>query len=310
MKRILIALLGAAAVFSLTVHAEAFTSKAKSTISVSASGVTDSSSLAPIAVVAQGTADTPATLGFGTGGNAFRDSDEALKITVSSNAAGNRLIIYTDNLSGTASPQAAIDTGTGNDAGGLIGVSDHSLNVPVLWALNQTNTNYGFTTATIGDDEVYVTDRAHVRTYVTAVPGQAKNGVLDNLATKMCDATVTPPVSVTNTSNDGLYPQYFGAPGQNLDVCSNAGSPVVINGVTINPGDKIPQAEELSKNIAVVAFNFVGSTGTAPNLSTTADPTDTIALASPFYLPIGADFRTAPAQDYATSTLTVELVTQ
>ncbi len=309
MKRILIALIGAAAVFSLAVHAEAFTSKAKSTISVSASGVTDSSSLAPIAVVAQGTADTPATLSFGTGGNTFRNSGAALKITVSSNAAGNRLIIYTDNLSATASPKAAIDTGKGNDAGGLVGVTDPSRNVPVLWALNQTNTIYNFTTAVIGDDEVFVTDRAHVRTFVTVVPGQAQNGVLDNLPTKMCDPTATPPVSVTNTPNDNLYPQYFGTLGQNLDVCSNAASPVVINGVTINPGAKIPQAEELSKNIAVVAFGFAGSTGTAPNLST-PDPTDTITLTSPFYMPLGADFRAAVAQNYATSTLTVELVTQ
>ena len=308
MRRFAVEALSVAIICSLADPAFAFTSKGMQTVSVSASGVADTTLLSPVVVVAQGTADTPATLGFGTGGNTFRNSGDALKIDLTSNAAGNRLIIYTDNLSGSANPQAQLNTGTGIDGGGLVGVTDKSQIVPLLWALEQTNAAHNFG-ATVGDDEVFVTDKAHVRTFVTVVPGQTMGGTLDNMALKMCDAAATQPIPVANIPNDGLYTQYFGIGGQNRDVCSNEAGPVTINGVTIAAGAKIPQAEELSKNIAVVAFGFIGKIGTAPKLST-PDPTDTMTLTAPFYMPVAADFRNAPAQNYATSTLTVELVTQ
>ncbi len=308
MRRFAVEVLSVAIICSLADPAFAFTSKGVQTVSVSASGVTDTTSLSAIQVVTQGTADTPTTLTFGTSGNTFRNSGAALKIDLTSNAAGNRLIIYTNNLSGSAVPQAQLDTGAGIDGGGLVGTTDKSQIVPLLWAMEQTNVAHNFG-STVGDDEVFVTDKAHVRTFITVVPGQAKNGTLDNMLLKMCDATATPPIPPTNIVNDGLYTQYFGAVGQNLDVCSNEAGLVTINGVTIAAGAKIPQAEELSKNIAVIAFGFLGKTGTAPNLST-PNPSDTMSITAPFYMPIAADFRFAPAQNYATSTLTVELVTQ
>jgi hypothetical protein len=241
------------------------------------------------AIVAQGTADTPATLSFGAGGNAFRDSGEAIKVNVSTNLAANRVIVYTDNLNATASPQAALDTSKGNDGGGLVGVSDRGQIVPMLWVIKDTNLDHVFTAATVGDDEIYITDLAHVATYVTA------GSTLDNQAMKRCADSV----SVPNATGDGLYPQFFGGPSVNQDLCDQTS------------GAPIPQAQELSKNIAVVAFGCLGTACTAPNLSTPS-PADTVAVTSPIYLPLGANFSvsTATAQDYATSTLTVELVTQ
>lgn len=287
MKRMLATVLGAAAVFSLAAGADAYTPKLKSTISVTASGVTESTTFST-AIVAQGTADTAATLSFGTGGNAFRDSGEAIKVNVSTNLAANRVIVYTDNLNATASPQASLNTALGNDGGGLVGVTDRGQIVPMLWVIKDTNLDHVFTTATVGDDEIYITDRAHVATYVVPV-----GSTLDNQAMKRCADSV----SVPNTPSDGLYPQFFGGPSVNQDLCDQTS------------GDAIPQAQELSKNIAVVTFNCLGTACTAPDLST-ASPLDTIAVTSPIYLPLGANFSTAPAQDYATSTLTVELVTQ
>jgi len=284
-------------------------------VSVTASGVTDNSVLQPIQVVQQGTADVAGTLTFGAGGNTFRDSGVALKVDGSSNAAANRLIIYTNNLSGGAIPQAALDTSLGNDGGGLVGVTDKSKIVPLLWVIKDTNVDHVFTSATIGDDEVYVTDRAHVATYVDAVlAGQpaSEKQKLDTLAMKRCDngTPVANPDNAGTSADPERYPQFFGSPGiADSDLCSAAASPVTIAGTTINPNDVIPFAKELSNNIAVVAFNCLGTACTAPDLSTPS-PLDTISVTLPVYLPIGADFRSAPAQNYATNTLTVELVTQ
>jgi hypothetical protein len=120
---------------------------------------------------------------------------------------------------------------------------------------------------------------------------------------------------VANADNAGTaddperYPQLFGNPGVfNSDLC-NAGGDITINGTFIAANAKVPFAEELSKNIAVVAHSCLGTQCTAPDLST-ANPADTKTVNSPFFLPIAADFRFAPGQDYATSTLTLELVTQ
>lgn len=311
MKRSLLGLCSFAVVISLSSQAHAFTSKGKSTLSIGASGVTESTTFTT-AVVTQGTADpgTAATLTFGPGGNTFRDSGEAIRVDVNTNTAGNKVIIYTDNLAGTAVPQAQINTGTGIDGGGLVGVTDKTQTVPLLWVVKDTNTpDFVFTTATIGDDETFIVDRAHVRTFVQVVPGQVKNGTLDNMLLKTCDPLATPPIPVTNIANDGLYTQYFGAVGQNLDVCSNEVAAVVINGVTINPGAPVPFAQELVKNISVVAFGFLGTSGTV-TIPGATPPNNTATVTSPIFLPIGGDFRTAPAQDYATSTLTVELITQ
>ena len=271
---------------ALAGQAEAFTSKGKSTLSVSASGVIESTTFDASAIVAQGTADTPATLGFGSGGNDFRDSGEAIKVTVSTNAANNRIIVYTDNLSTGAVPKAQLDTSTGIDGGGLVGVTDQTKTVPLFWAVEDTNVDHAFTSGTVGDDEIFVTDRAHVASFTTS------GSTLDNQAMVRCRDGV----AVANTPNNGRYPQFFGNPGLNEDLCD-----VFPNGNVVS--------QELSKNIAVTAFGFVGTSGLAPNLLTPS-PADTIPVTSPYYLPIAADFRTAVPQDYATSTLTVEMVTQ
>jgi len=296
MRWVIAGICSVAVLFATAGQAEAFTSRQKSTLSVAASGVTEATTLATT-VVSQGTADLPATLTFGTGTNAFRDSGEAVKLTVTTNLAANRVIIYTDNLNALANPQAQIDTATGIDGGGLVGVTDRAQIVPLLWVVADTNIDYTFTTATIGDDEIFITDRAHVATFTTV------GSALDNQAMKRCADNV----SVPNALNNGLYPQFFGGPGVNQDLCDQVS------------GAPIAQAQELSKNIAVVAFNCFPNPTTAvpeclvPNLATPS-PADTITMSSgaptPIYVPLGADFRSAPAQDYATSTLTLELVTQ
>lgn len=279
--------------FMLIPQAQAFTTKERVTLSVSASGVDESTTFAT-SVVTQG-AETATTLGFGNGGNTFRDSGAAIKVEVDTNVAGNRVIIYTNNLGAEASPQACVNTATGIDGGGLVGNTDCSQTVPIVWAVQDANADYTFTpnppqeafNATGASNGVFITDRAHVATFTSV------GSALDNQAMKRCADNVP----VANTANDGLYPQFFGGAGQDLDLCDQASS------------EEIDAAEELSKNIAVVAFGFLEDGGTAPDLAT-ANPADTITVTSPIYLPIGADFRDATAQSYSTNTLTVELVTQ
>ncbi len=319
-KSSLCSVLAAAMSLTLAGRVDAFTSKTKAApLAVTGSGVTPSQSLT-VSIVNQGSGvpGTAGTLSFGAGGNTFRDSGEALKVDVNTNLAANRIIIYTDNLNAAASPKYCDDTSKGNDGGGLVGVTDCKVTVPMLWALPSSNPSgnidYVFTTATIGDDEVFITDLAHVATFVDAALGvgapAAEKQKLDILAMKNCATGVV----VANPDNAGTpadperYPQFFGASGAENDLC-NAGAAITINGTAIAANAPIPFAQELSKNIAVVAFNFLGTTGLAPNLST-ASTTDSITVTSPFYLPLGADFRNAPGQDYGTSTLTLELVTQ
>jgi hypothetical protein len=275
--------------------AEAYTSKVIRTVSVGASGVTGSATL-NTTVVAQGNAADPAaTLVFEGTTNAFRDSGESLKIDVNTNVAGNRIIIYTNNSAAVATPKACINTGLGNDSGGLVGTGSApicELTVPLVWGLTDTNANYTFTeTPSPGfgaTNGVFITDLAHVATFTTS------GSALDNLPMKRCAGGAV----VANALNDGLYPQFFGGVGQDFDLCRQSDS------------TKVVEAEELSKNIAVVGFGFNGINGTGPNTATVI-ATDTIALASPIYLPMGADFRPAAGDvQYATSTLTTELVTQ
>lgn len=331
MRQLVASIVASAMLCSLSSPLFAYTSQGKATISITGSGVTPTQAMTTT-IVAQGTGDpgTPTTLSFGSGVNDFRDSGESIRIDVNTNLAGNRIIIYTDNLNATAVPQAQVDTSLGNDGGGLVGVTDRRFIVPMLWALQDSNaTNYAFTTATVGDDEIYITDRAHVATYVDAALGTAASSTdkqtLDTLAMKRCDTGA----AVPNADNTGAagdpqrYPQFFGSPGVfDSDLCSGAlsavtitpasGTPVTIQPCTTAPcpaNSKIPFSEELSKNIAVAAFSCFGTSCTAPNLAT-ASPSDSITVASPFYLPMAADFRSAPGQDYSTSTLTVELVTQ
>src|SRR3989338_3107935 len=144
MRRAVIVTLSLGLAFSLAGQAYAFTSKGKSTISASASGVADSTSLGT-SIVKQLTG-VAATLVFEGTGNDYRDSGEAIKVDVSSNLADNRLIIYTSNFATDASPKACFDTGNNNpnlgpigDGGGLVGVPAPGnldackVTIPVQW---------------------------------------------------------------------------------------------------------------------------------------------------------------------------------
>src|SRR3989338_1429097 len=295
MKRLITGFLGLVIACMTASQAEAYTSRDREAVSVpvTAVGVTETAVLDPVAVVVEGSADTAATsISFGDVGPVpadLVDSGEALKISVNTNVAGNRLIISTDNLRtgvGAADPRFCDDTAKGNDGGGLVGIPTAGLpdnckfTVPLVWAVRDANDNYGFVKhvspppAIGADNGVFMTDRAHVRTFT------ARNGTLDNVGTKFCDAAATHGVPETNTADDGLYPQYFGEGGENLDICRTSDS------------TKILEAEELSKNIAVIALGLAGSSGTAPDV-TTASATDTISVSSPFYVPLAADFRGA-----------------
>lgn len=316
MKRLIAGVTSLAVALMPAGQALAYTSKTKAAaISVVSSGVAPTQSLTS-SIVLQGSNNdtgTASTLTFGAGGNTYRDSGRAIKVDVNTNLAANRILIYTDNLVAAAVPQCNLNTELGNDCGGLIGVTDKSQVVPMLWGVEEVNVDYTFG-STVGDNEVFITDRAHVTTYVdAALPGAsvAEKQKLDTLALKRCDTGA----SVTNADNAGTladperYPQLFGSPGvSDSDLC-NGGLDITINGTFIAANAKVPFAEELSKNIAVVAFSCLGLVCTAPNLLT-ADPADSKTVNSPFFMPLAADFRTAPGQDYATSTLTLELVTQ
>ncbi len=306
MKRILSAILGSAMICVIAGQAEAFTSlDAPETVPVGSATVTSTATLDVPVVVTQGSpTDAAGTINFGSGGNTFRDSGAALRVTLTTNAALNRLIIYTVNLDAGAVPQFCQNTALGNDGGGLVGTPTVAfpdaceLTVPLVWAVRDTNVDYTFTPDTttpssIGaTNGVFITDRAHVRTFTTV------NSVLDNLATRFCSPTATHPVAPTNTASDGLYPQYFGQAGTALDICR------------LSDNTEIVEAQELSKNIAVVAFGFSGGNGTAPDV-TTPSVLDTIPVASPIYIPVAADFRFATGGvTYGTNRLRVELVSQ
>lgn len=295
--------------------AYAFTSKVTSgPISVGASGVDETKTLTA-SIVQQGPGDVPALLVFEGTTNLFRDSGEALKVVINTNVAANRLIIYTNNLDAATAGSFKFceNTALGNDGGGLVGGTDCKTTVPMLWALGLTsvvlkpgetkiytgtssNVDYVFPAQTnqalpAETNAVFFTDRAHVRTFTT------KNGVLDNVATKFCTAGTTHPVAPTNTVNDGLLPQYYGEAGKDLDICRMSDSSEII------------EAEELSKNIAVVGFGFIGAKGNVPNLATAASD-DIVEVTGPLYLPLGADFRQASGQPYGTNTIRLELVSQ
>ena len=330
MKHVVQIAIGFAAALGLTVQAEAFTSRQPRTVPITGSGVTATMTM-DADVVTQGSGDpgTVVPLSFGSGVNDFRDSGESIRITINSNLAGNRVIIYTDNLNSGAVPKFCDDTSKGNDGGGLVGAGagadDCKVTVPLLWAVQDSNvTNYGFTSGTIGDDEIFITDRAHVVTYVDGALGigapVAEKQKLDTMLMKRCDtgAAVANPDSAGTLADPERYPQLFGSPGiADSDMCSAQVAPITISGITIQPcpslpcpaDSRVPFAQELNKNIAVVGYGFLGTVGNAPDLSSPST-TDFIAVTSPFYLPIAADFRTASGQSYATSTLTVELVTQ
>ena len=113
-----------ASLYAMPVHA--YTSTGQSTVITTAGGSLEALTSFTVSIVTQGT-DTVTTLGFESVTNAFIDSGEAIKVNVSTNLAANRVIIYTDNLSGGASPQAQIDTSLGIDGGGLGGESDRAI---------------------------------------------------------------------------------------------------------------------------------------------------------------------------------------
>lgn len=315
--------------WSLAVQAEAFTSipGKKVTVSASASGVTPVTTLTTT-IVKQLTGAASA-LAFEGSGNDFRNSGEALQVGVSTNVAGNRLIIYTDNFAGNPAP--CFDSANnnpalgpvGNDGGGLVGIKIDTNDkvscqntVPMIWALGVTglqptsdpkvftgtasNVNYTFNPAAIpgvgASNGVLITDRAHKLTFTAAV-GAPQNGTLDNQDLVFCSGGALGDARFL-ANNDGLFPQFFGEDLKNSDLCSTAST---------DPKDVVSQ--ELSKNIAVVGFNFSGTSGLVPNLATAASD-DVVQVSSPLFIPLGADFRFAPPGNYATSTLTVELVTQ
>ena len=327
MKKYLKWAAGVIVLCSLQSAADAFTPKQKSTIAVSSSGVTESTTFDATQIVVQGPGDVPGSLGFGAGGNIFRDSNVAVKVAVNTNLAANRIIIYTENLStalGPTDPKFCDDTAKGNDGGGLVGLSDCKITVPMVWAVLDANANYSFTEVPdpgVGaTNAVFVTDRAHVVDFVESVLGAgaaaSEKQKLDVLQMKRgATGPIVPNPDNAGTFNDPqVFPHFFGTTGQDSDLYSAEPAAVTLipasgPSITIQPNEKIPFAEELSKNIAVVAFGFLGTAGTAPDV-TTSSPSDTISVTSPIYIPIGADFRKATSQDYSTKTLTVELITQ
>lgn len=306
------------AVITTIGRVDAFTSKSKSLPTSGAGGVIPISGPPGFAVVTQGSqVDAPDALNFNDDGdprlNGLRDSNEALKITFDSNLPGARLVIYTKNSSAQANPKYCDNPATGRDGGGLVGIPTSArpdackFVVPLLWVVKDTNVDHQFTPAVVGDDEVYVVDAAHMR---TLLPAAEKNTPLDNIATKFCDPDAFHPLAPVNFFDDGLYPQYFGGQARRLDICSDYALPTVIHGHFVFPGERIPEAEELSLNIAVVVYNIFRTKGLVPNLST-PDPNDNIAVTSPIYLPLAADYRTAqPGVVYWTSTFTIEILHQ
>ena len=370
LKKILLTVLSVAIGLGWPGQVYAYTSKQKTTVPSVGGGVTALQALS-VTIVQQGTGGAVSVLDFPiTTADDLRDSGEALKVAIDTNLAANRLLIYTDNTASSANPKCALlpaELDTARSCSGLVGVSDQKTTVPLVWAVgisgvtvdplgrqnvlkaSSTAVDYSFTPTATGvgaTNGVLVTDLSQRATFTAALTNLSTTDKqqMDTLAMRFCSPTNNPTGTVSNPDQTdetkAYYPQFFGAPNVDKDLCNNGAGAVTIGGIGpiptcsgtainvdclkgLDPAgtgnlvylSKVPFAEELSKNIAVVAFNCTRLECLVPNLTTTAvndfyavqvATAGTMAL----YLPMAADFRGSTGQDYATNTITLELVTQ
>lgn len=291
----------------------------KTPVQISASGTLTGLTVAfTSTVVAQGTT-TPDIVGGVTfaSPNGITNSGQALKITGGTNEANARIVIYTDNNSNTVAPNKAptVDPNTGIDGAGLVGQTNPALVAPMFWgaksaANGDPNTSVAYTfnnpsspVEGSSGNAVYIVDKRHTQSFTTV------GSALDNATLYFVDGTPGP----TNTLNDGLYPQTWGAD--------------LYNSATVHTtATKVSPA--LFSSIATIAY------GITPNIDTvtpanssyvcnipklpTLDPSDNVtAKLTRFgsgttdnflYVYIGADFTGKPAQAYSTGQLFVEIV--
>jgi hypothetical protein len=217
---------------------------------------------------------------------AFYDTERSVEIAINAdNVVGNKVNVYTNNfVPGPGYVTPAIDTSTGFDGAGLVGQTDNTKTAAMVWWATDTNTDYAFDGTLDGVGEVFLVDKAHIATFDPNGVG----GPLDNGDWVRCDDES---VLVPNTLNDGLYPQAWGHVGGNDNYCIKESE------------QEFPESPELATGYAVIAFDFVGGSGT---LNQTGLP----AVTSPLYVPVGFEFSGAVPQEYKTISLTVEVITQ
>lgn len=288
----------------------------KTPVSVTATGtLTGTTATFTVDAVDQSTgANVSSQVSFGTSGTlAVEDSGRALKITGGTNKLNSRVILYTDNNSyfstGHDPSVDLLGNPTGIDGAGMPGQTEAAYVASMFWGVNTTydavtnptgddpndNTNYVFSTVINADNSLtlnnanWIVDKRHTCSFTT------KNSTLDNNTLYTFGGT-----PVTNTANDGLYPQRW-----DEDLYNSA--TVHTETTRVSPA--------LYGTIATVAFN-VSYNGTdylcnVPKLSTPAYDDNVVAKLGPtnsVYLYVGADFRFKPAQKYETTKLNLAIV--
>ena len=292
------------------VPAEAYTDLAGPTV-ISAEGtIVGMTAVFSAEVVAQ-PGSTGTTLVFDNTSGTMGDSGRAIKITGKANQVDARIIMYTDNENNTAGLNKVPDILpiTGVDGSGMVGQTNPGYVVPLFWgAKSGANyepnelVNYSFDGDPDNDiGDVYVVDKRHTHSF-TPVGSVLDNGTVYDSAG----------VAVTNTANDGLYPQRW-----DETLYKEAAKTNVF-------------AEPLYSTIATVAFGVgegvddagLGYTDAGwyacqvAKLTTPATTDNVRAKLSKIgagtdeylYIYIAGNFAGKPAQVYGTGTLSLELV--
>lgn len=326
MKKYLISILSVAiALLSCPAEMPAYNPTGqKATVSVG--GSIDVAQSLTVSIVRQNKPDNEqpilTSIGFGGGPNRYQDSGAALKVSVNTNIAGNRVIIYTNNTTYTGLRTK------GQDGGGLLGASLKE-SVPLVWALSLMNERdhtdpdkkaagikmadsfngdypFDWKTGKPGANKAaFISDLSHQSTYVDAIESLTTDedkDALDNLDMRYCklgttvfENTEQPPHDLTNPQ---VFPQFFGGAGVDRDLCNASGSAITIGGKTfqscsstvqcdIDDSDgtttKVSFAEEISKNSAVVAYSCFPATCYGCSGTTCNVPNFSTPLPSDFY---------------------------
>jgi len=326
-KKCLAVTLAALIVTFNVLPAQAYT-QLQTPVAVTATGTITGSTVAFAAnVVTQGAGAPKTEIDF-TNPSGVANSGDALKLRGGTNEVGGRVIIYTDNASLFTSQDhdprvkkvGAVYKPTGLDGAGLIGQTEAGYVAALIWGVSTTpNVNAAYTFDGDLNDrigEVYIVDKGHTFSFIgtdTPTDTQAlyrKDGtVVTNATLEGVDANLNP---------IALYPQYFGTLGigdaNNWDLYDKIATDT----------SRAVVSQQLSKNIATIAFNIAPGTGTdagfyvcnVPNLTTAPGNDSVIAklgksdgtAGTELYVNIGSVFTGLPAQAYSTTKLYVAIV--
>ena len=326
-RKYLALMLAASIVIFNVLPAQAYTTL-QTPVVVTATGTLTGATVAfTTTVVAQSTG-TPGTQVDFASPSGLSDSEDALKITGGTNEIGARIIIYTDNATYFTTghdPRLKQDgvTPSGIDGAGLVGQTEAGYVAGMFWGIKSgtnndpnTNMNYVFVDPKTPIDgnagnSVFVVDKGHTLSFIAGAVGSG----LDNVALYKLDGT-----AVTNTSNDGMYPQYWDIDLYNSATVHTAAtkvSPALYSSIatiaysisaladTTTPANSsyVCNVSNLTTYDGVANSTKSGDYVTAKLAKYGAGTTDNF-----LYVYIGANFTGLPAQVYTTAKLYVAMV--